>query len=244
MANQNNGALNYNVRFGNGQNYDSFESSSSNKETKSFWQKWEGVIIGGAGLLCVSILGVIGYNKGWFKKASDKIKDKTGETASKTASNAPKNVLNLETSLKTLKISSQSFNGHTISDMIKKGNISKRELQAVATKLKNIKNKENKENQAAIIFILNQLRQRLDDSVQIEGFKKEDAKEINGTNLDKILENIIKEDNKIDEEGQLEKDNKVKNRKERDVVDNKNSKIKILEEFKVKKIITKNNAVM
>ena len=192
VANQNNGALNYNVRFGNGQNYDSFESSS-NEKTKSFWQKWKGIIIGGAGLLCVSILGVIGYNKGWFKKASDKIKDKTGETASKTASNAPKNVLNLETSLKTLKISSQSFNGRTINDMIKKGNISKRELQAVTTKLKNIKNKENKENQAAVIFILNQLRQHLDDSVQIEGFRKEDAKEINGTNLDKILENIIKE---------------------------------------------------
>ncbi len=199
MANQNNGALNYNVRFGNGQNYDSFESSSSNKETKSFWQKWKGIIIGGAGLLCVSILGVIGYNKGWFKKAGDKIKEITGKTSSKAASNAQENVQSLDAHLKTLDISSQSFNGRTISDMITNGNVKKAELQAVTKELS--KKTKTKENQAAIIFILNQLRKHLSDEIQ--DFKKDE--EISEDNVDKVLETILSEEEPKVEEPKVEK---------------------------------------
>ncbi len=208
MANQNNGALNYNVRFGNGQNYDSFESSS-NEKTKSFWQKWKGIIIGGAGLLCVSILGVIGYNKGWFKKVGDKIKEIAGKNSSKAASNAQENVQNLETNLKTLNINSnQKFEGRTISEMIKKGNVKKAELQAVTKELS--KKTKTKENQAAIIFILNQLRQHLSD--EIKGFNKDKEISENSENsADKVLETILSEEEPKAKEPKAE-ESKVNNR--------------------------------
>ena len=196
VANQNNGALNYNVRFGNGQNYDSFESSS-NEKTKSFWQKWKGIIIGGAGLLCVSILGVIGYNKGWFKKAGDKIKEITGKTSSKAASNAQENVQSLGKYLETLGLTNKKIDdGTKIKDLLttptKK--ITQRQFFNVARKVnKDLNLSDSTKTQAAVI-ILEQLRKNLANDVNIDNFNKDT--EINNTNLQEILKNILKAEEK------------------------------------------------
>ena len=82
------------LHFGAGSgDYDCYQSSVPKKK-ENFWQKWKKWIIGGTVAVGAGILGIVGYNKGWFGKAKEAVK-----ALPKTEPSKPGN--DFETALKT-----------------------------------------------------------------------------------------------------------------------------------------------
>ena len=172
------------LHFGAGSgDYDCYQSSVPKKK-ENFWQKWKKWIIGGTIAVGVGILGIVGYNKGWFDKAKEAVK-----ALSKTN---PDNLGNdLEKALKTLEIESLTTGGKDIKSLLKNDTkiVTSNQFVDVAKEILSNKNlvKEEK-NKTAAVKILEQLRKNLAQDAKIEGFDK--SKEIKDIS---VLCNIINE---------------------------------------------------
>ena len=172
------------LHFGAGSgDYDCYQSSVPKKK-ENFWQKWKKWIIGGTVAVGAGILGIVGYNKGWFGKAIEAVK-----ALSKTN---PDNLGNdLEKALKTLEIESLTTGGKDIKSLLKNDTkiVTSNQFVDVAKEILSNKNlvKEEK-NKTAAVKILEQLRKNLAQDAKIEGFDK--SKEIKDIS---VLCNIINE---------------------------------------------------
>ena len=101
------------LRFGASSDDYDYYNSSVPKKKESFWQKWKKVIIGSFVTVGVVILGIVGYNKGWFSKAKN--------VATSRSSQPKPN--NFETALKTLGLSDSTIqDGTKIADLLKEPN--------------------------------------------------------------------------------------------------------------------------
>ena len=167
------------LRFGASSDDYDYYNSSVPKKKESFWQKWKKAIIGGFVTVGVGILGVVGYNKGWFSKAKN--------VASSRSSQPKPN--NFETALKTLGLEDLKVDGKDIKNLLKNDTktVSQKQFTDVVIAIHGkVKNSSN-DRKIAAVTILEQLRKNLAQDAIIKGFDKN--KEIENVNvLDEIIE--------------------------------------------------------
>ena len=164
--------------------YDCYQSSVPKKK-ENLWQKWKKWIIGGTVAVGVGVLGIVGYNKGWFSKAKEAAK-----TLPKV--NKPKN--EFETALKALKLENfKTSDGKDIETLLQQNNkiVTEKQFIAVAQKL-NEKVRQvtlSNEMKTAAVKILEQLRKNLAEDVKLKGWDK--SVEITSVNvLDKVIKKL------------------------------------------------------
>ena len=184
------GNQSYGLSFGVNENggYDFYQLSAHKKE-ESFWEKWKNVIIAGTVAVGAVVLGVVGYNKGWFGK----IKKWFGKTeAPKTAEKGSEVVQDeISKHLETLKLGNLGIGDKTLTDLLKPNNqtVTKEQFVAVAREIKECDLTDNAVRKAAVA-VLERLRKNLntnslDNNKRINGF--DTTQEINDRVLDTIL---------------------------------------------------------
>ena len=176
------------LRFGASSDDYDYYNSSVPKKKESFWQKWKKVIIGTFVTVGVGILGVVGYNKGWFSKAKN------------VATNGPSQTKpnNFKTALKTLGLSDSTIqDGTKIADLLKKPNeVNTSQFTEVVGAVKTALGTANDSSKAAAaVTILEQLRKNLaNKNEKIGNFDLKS--EINDID---VLNEILKEAKKVEE---------------------------------------------
>ena len=167
------------LRFGASSDDYDYYNSSVPKKKESFWQKWKKVIIGGFVTVGVGILGIVGYNKGWFSKAKN--------VATSRSSQPKPN--NFETALKTLGLEDLKVEGKDIKNLLKNDTktVSQKQFTEVVIAIHGKVENSSNEIKIAAVTILEQLRKNLAQDATIEGFDK--SKEIKNVN---VLNEIIK----------------------------------------------------
>ncbi len=193
------GNQSYGLSFGVNENggYDFYQLSAHKKE-ESFWEKWKNVIIAGTVTVGAVVLGVVGYNKGWFGK----IKKWFGKTETKAVKEAPKAAEKgtkvvqdkISKHLETLKLGNLGIGDKTLTDLLKPNNKTVTEKQFVAV-AKEIKKKGNLTDNVkkAAVAVLERLRKNLNTNSlnrdkKINGF--DTTQEIKDV---RVLDEIIKE---------------------------------------------------
>ena len=141
------------LRFGASSDDYDYYNSSVPKKKESFWQKWKKVIIGGFVTVGVGILGVVGYNKGWFSKAKN------------VATNRPSQPKpnNFETALKTLGLEDLKVDGKDIKSLLKNDTktVSQKQFTDVVIAIHGKVENSSNEIKIAAVTILEQLRKNL-----------------------------------------------------------------------------------
>ena len=192
------GNQSYGLSFGVNENggYDFYQLSAHKKE-ESFWEKWKNVIIAGTVAVGAVVLGVVGYNKGWFGK----IKKWFGKTETKAVKEAPKvsekgtEVVQDEISkhLETLNLGSLKIGNKTLTDLLKPNNqtVTKAQFVAVAQEIKKKGNLTDNVKKAAVA-VLERLRKNLKVTFTINDF--DTTQEIKDV---RVLDEIIKESSSV-----------------------------------------------
>ena len=141
------------LRFGASSDDYDYYNSSVPKKKESFWQKWKKVIIGGFVTVGVGILGVVGYNKGWFSKAKN--------VATSRSSQPKPN--NFETALKTLGLEDLKVDGKDIKNLLKNDTktVSQKQFTDVVIAIHGKVENSSNEIKIAAVTILEQLRKNL-----------------------------------------------------------------------------------
>ena len=194
------GNQSYGLSFGVNENggYDFYQLSAHKKE-ESFWEKWKNVIIAGTVTVGAVVLGVVGYNKGWFGK----IKKWFGKTETKAVKEAPKvaekgtKVVQDEISkhLETLNLGNLGIGDKTLTDLLKPNNktVTKEQFVAVAQEIKECDLTDNAVKQAAVA-VLERLRNNLKETFTINGF--DTTQEIKDV---RVLDEILKESSSVND---------------------------------------------
>ena len=141
------------LRFGASSDDYDYYNSSVPKKKESFWQKWKKVIIGGFVTVGVGILGIVGYNKGWFSKAKN--------VATSRSSQPKPN--NFETALKTLGLEDLKVDGKDIKNLLKNDTktVSQKQFTDVVIAIHGKVENSSNEIKIAAVTILEQLRKNL-----------------------------------------------------------------------------------
>ncbi|MCI5824252.1 MAG: hypothetical protein MRZ90_04865, partial [Candidatus Gastranaerophilales bacterium] len=180
------GNQSYGLSFGVNENggYDFYQLSAHKKE-ESFWEKWKNVIIAGTVAVGAVVLGVVGYNKGWFGK----IKKWFGKTeAPKTAEKGTEVVQDeISKHLETLNLGSLKIGNKTLTDLLKPNNqtVTEEQFVAVAREIKKKGNLTDNVVKQAAVAVLERLRKNLKKTFTINDFNTK--QKINDSALDEIL---------------------------------------------------------
>ena len=176
------------LRFGaSSDDYDDYQSSVPKKK-ESFWQKWKNVIIGTFATVGIGILGIVGYNKGWFSKAKN--------VATSSSPQTKPNDLNA--ALQTLGLSDGTIKGGTkIADLLKKtNNVTTDQFSDVVKAVKTVlETAKDSSKAAAAVTILEQLRKNLANKNGKIGNFNPNSK-IDNIN---VLDEILKEEKPVEE---------------------------------------------
>ena len=187
------------LRFGaSSDDYDDYQSSVPKKK-ESFWQKWKNVIIGTFATVGIGILGIVGYNKGWFSKAKN--------VATSSSPQTKPNDLNA--ALQTLGLSDGTIKGGTkIADLLKKtNNVTTDQFSDVVKAVKTVlETAKDSSKAAAAVTILEQLRKNLANKNGKIGNFNPNSK-IDNIN---VLDEILKEANPVEEANPAEEVKKEK----------------------------------
>ena len=194
------GNQSYGLSFGANENvgYDNYQSSAQKKE-ESFWEKWKNVIIAGTVTVGAVVLGVVGYNKGWFGK----IKKWFGKTEIKAVKETenPVEVVKDEISkhLETLKLGSLEIGDKKLTDLLKQNNktVTKEQFDTVVKEIKKKGNLPDNVKQAAVA-VLERLRKNLKENFKINEF--DTTQKIRDVN---VLDAILKEPSPAPPQGKV-----------------------------------------
>ncbi|MCI5823692.1 MAG: hypothetical protein MRZ90_02005, partial [Candidatus Gastranaerophilales bacterium] len=194
----------YGLSFGANENggYDSYQLSAPKKE-ESFWEKWKNVIIAGTVAVGAVVLGVVGYNKGWFgkiKKWFDKTETKAVKEAPKVSEKGTEVVQDkISKHLETLKLGNLGIGDKTLTDLLKPNNqtVTKAQFVAVAQEIKRKGNLTDNIVKQAAVAVLERLRKNLNANSlnrdkKINGF--DTTQEIKDVG---VLDEIIKESSSV-----------------------------------------------